>query len=210
MPMSFLESGTLLEDVMEIMDAVRWKQPEPIEALVPADARFVISVLSGEDGPGVERRRFPRCAYTVPAIVEVSHGAAVQTHRRVYTRDVNEWGVGFVMQDPLPVGKDAVLFIAGADREGMQLRCCILRCREVLPGWYEGAAVLFVAEMRLSPLALSAARRRAAGCGAHTRGRERRDLGHAVRRPEVSRVFRWAGKADYAVAASGRFRPLPS
>jgi len=29
--------------------------------------------------------------------------------------------------------------------------CCVLRCREVMPGWFEGAALLFREEPMLAP-----------------------------------------------------------
>jgi len=141
---------------MEIVDAVGFeqgdrsqtKQPHVTnDTAIPQDARFVISILNGERSPNHERRRFPRRAFVAAAELEVL-GEAAPPRRTIYTRDANPWGVGYVTQHPLPVGRDATLriWIAG---EMLMLRSCILRCREVLPGWFEGAALLYNEEPRL-------------------------------------------------------------
>ena len=139
---------------MEIMDAVRSEQgvrarPQPPRADgadVPADAQVVIDVLNGEQGPDHERRRFRRHPFVTPAELEVL-GDASPPRRTIYTRDLNQWGVGFVTQHPLPVARDATLriWIAG---QMLMVRSCILRCREVVPGWFEGAALLYSEEPR--------------------------------------------------------------
>ena len=135
---------------MEIVDAVGFKQtrggqssaatagqcegateaPAAIPAVpaIPADAMFVIAVLNGEQGADHERRRYRRHAHVAPAELEVI-GDASPPRRTLYTRD-------------------ATLRI-WLDGEMLMLRGYILRCREVLPGWFEGAALLYVEEPRL-------------------------------------------------------------
>ena len=138
---------------METTDAVRIKQGGASQKRggeacgVPADVWFVISVLNGEQGPNDERRRFVRHPYVMPAELEVL-GDAAPPRRPVYTRDANRWGVGFVSQHELPVGRDATLRV-WMGGEMLMVRACILRCREVLPGWFEGAALLYSEEPRL-------------------------------------------------------------
>ena len=75
-------------------------------------------------------------------------GDAAPPRRPVYTRDANRWGVGFVTQHALPVGRDATLRI-WMGGEMLMVRALILRSREVLPGWFEGAALLYSEEPRL-------------------------------------------------------------
>jgi hypothetical protein len=57
----------------------------------------------------------------------------------VITRDANHWGVGFITQVPLLAGYPAVLHLKAPDGSQVMARGCVLRCREIVPGWYEGA-----------------------------------------------------------------------
>ena len=140
---------------MELLDAVRCEQEQAKPSLIPADAQLVISVLSGEESTAANRRRFTRSAYQVPALLSLRDDASPgPAHVRIYTRDANQRGVGFVTQESLAVGYDAWIYIAGPDREGMRLAGCILRCREVMGGWYEGAVLFYAPEMRLAAEAL--------------------------------------------------------
>jgi len=135
---------------------------------VPQDARFVISVLNGEqagraNGGHDERRRHRREAFVSPAELEVL-GDARPPRTAIFTRDASRWGVGFVTQRPLPTGRDATLRLwlgngskgeaAGSGSgsgsgELLMVRSCVLRCREVLPGWFEGAVLFYHEEPRL-------------------------------------------------------------
>ena len=148
---------------MKLTDAADWsqQQQEVAEAAaLPEDAEVVILVLTEESSGGgsaaANRRRYPRCAYQVAATLKTADGAdadaASAMRTRVYTRDANQWGVGFVMQEPIPVGSEAYLIL---DRPGFERpihrRCRIVRCREALPGWYEGAAVFHDEEPALAP-----------------------------------------------------------
>lgn len=155
---------------MEIEDAVKIeRQQQPDDAGVAQDAQFVISILNGEQHAAVdERRRFRREPFIAPAELEVL-GDARPPRARIFTRDANRWGVGFVSQQVLPIGRDATLRIWAPPREVrgrgfgesagkpageaagemLMVRCCVLRCREVLPGWFEGAALFYTEEPRL-------------------------------------------------------------
>src|SRR5215212_5792625 len=99
------------------------KQHPQVNSALPEDARVVILVLTGDDEQGVmfKRRKQPRCAYQVPATLKFSGPSAVD--HRIYTRDASQWGVGFVTQDPLPVGADAYLLMESAAGEALHVRC---------------------------------------------------------------------------------------
>jgi hypothetical protein len=125
---------------MEIVDAVRGERDTGPAAAVPTDAQIVIAILNGEAGPALDRRRFARSAFQMAGALE-SIGDAIPMGWTIYTRDANQWGIGFVTQDPLPVAKDVTLHIA-AGGQLLRLRGCIVRCREVMPGWYDGAVLL--------------------------------------------------------------------
>jgi hypothetical protein len=136
---------------MEIMDAVQCGEGgrTGVGALaLPADAKIVFQILAGEEGPASNRRRFARSPYRSHASMDVV-GDPLPIARTIYTRDANQWGVGFVTQEAVPVGRDAMLHLTVGGRE-MTVRCCILRCREVLPGWFEGGALFFDEEPLLA------------------------------------------------------------
>jgi hypothetical protein len=144
--------------IMHILDAVRWNRPvdETASPPVPEDAQFVIAVLAGEQNLAItNRRKFPRCAYVTRATLDVGVADARKT---VYTRDANQWGVGFVSQEAVAVGAEATLHLAGAVGRPLHLRGCILRCREVLPGWFDGGVLLYAEETWLLPDRLEADR----------------------------------------------------
>jgi len=133
-----------------------------LSARVPVDVALVLEMLSsGEDSAAANRRKFVRARHVAPAALEPVRPVARGPRRTIYTRDANQWGVGFITQDRITVGEEVTLRIADpGDATGvLEIRCGILRCREVLPGWYEGAALFNAEEPRLSPEAIDATRR---------------------------------------------------
>jgi hypothetical protein len=61
--------------------------------------------------------------------------------RTLYTRDVNARSLGFLTQQCLPLGYGGVVTLAtpGSGGRVLSIPCTLLRCREVAPGWYDGA-----------------------------------------------------------------------
>ena len=136
---------------MEILEAVR---SDFVTAELPEDVREIIAMLSGRESSSVadavvERRKTPREEHHVSAAMEIDDHIQ-RSHQTVYTRDVSSWGVGFISRMPLPPGSNAMLHIDGAHGRPLRLMCCVLRCREVMPGWFEGAALLFREEPLLA------------------------------------------------------------
>jgi hypothetical protein len=134
---------------MEILEAVR---SDFVTADLPEDVREVIAMLSGRESTGnavVERRQTPRHERQVRAAMEIDDHIQ-RSRQTIYTRDVSSWGVGFVCRMPLPPGSNAMLQIDGAHGRPLRVMCCVLRCREVMPGWFEGAALFFREEPMLA------------------------------------------------------------
>jgi len=118
---------------------------------VPIDVLLVIEMLARrKPPPPANRRQLERARYVVMAAAEFVGESPPRRHT-LYTRDANERGVGFVTQEPLPIGRDAVLHIAavGGDAGPLALPCTLVRFEKVLPGWYEGAFQLKAAGPRL-------------------------------------------------------------
>lgn len=134
---------------MEILEAVR---SDFVTADLPEDVREVIALLGGRQPSGavVERRQTPRHEHQVRAAIEIDDSLQ-RSRQTIYTRDVSSWGVGFVCRMPLPPGSTAMLHIDGAHGRPLRVMCCVLRCRELMPGWFEGAALLFREEPMLAP-----------------------------------------------------------
>ncbi len=137
---------------MEILEAVR---SDFVTAELPEDVREVMAMLGGREpvtgSAVVERRQSPRVEHQVRAAMEIDDHIQ-RSRQTIYTRDVSSWGVGFVCRMPLPPGSNAMLHIDGARGRPLRLMCCVLRCREVMPGWFEGAALLFKEEPMLAPI----------------------------------------------------------
>jgi hypothetical protein len=130
---------------------------------VPVDVALVIEMLSsGDESAASNRRKFIRARHVARAALQPVRSGSRALRRTIYTRDANQWGVGFITQERITVGEEVTLHIADPSDPAaapLELRCGILRCREVLPGWYEGAALLTAEEPRLSPEAIAAAAR---------------------------------------------------
>lgn len=133
---------------------------------LPPHVQEVLSLMSATPPPAVlERRRQPRAAYQVRAMLEpldVIDGDSEHAAHVVYTRDANESGVGFITDRPEAVGREAVLSLASPAAEGVALnvRGIILRSREVADGWYEGALLFAHRCGALSPEHIENARDR--------------------------------------------------
>ena len=138
---------------MEILDAVRCDKTCGSELEGEKDLRLVLQILSSEagEGDGADRRRYSRCGYVTRASIELIDPLGHVLRVKAFSRDANQWGVGLVTQTVLPVGQNALLQIEGGDQVDVRARGCIVRCREVLPGWYEGAVLFEQEQSSLSP-----------------------------------------------------------
>jgi hypothetical protein len=78
--------------------------------------------------------------YRATAMLSLFADAPGSSARVLYTRDVNERGIGFVTRDRLPLGYGGVLRLpARTQGQIFSIPCTLYRCRLAAPGWYEGA-----------------------------------------------------------------------
>jgi hypothetical protein len=47
--------------------------------------------------------------------------------------------MGFVCADRLPLGYGGIVVVPALDKRTLRIHSTVLRCREVTPGWYDGA-----------------------------------------------------------------------
>ncbi|MEM6561479.1 MAG: hypothetical protein AAF656_07745 [Planctomycetota bacterium] len=57
----------------------------------------------------------------------------------IYTRDLDQQGIGFVSREPLPLGFAGTVELIGPDEQPFSSACTVHRSRECAPGWYEGS-----------------------------------------------------------------------
>lgn len=109
----------------------------------PADVEFIMSALeaagAGGGGAGFDKRRAVRVPYRTVAHLRLYSAPPEEVAVTVYTRDVCPRSLGFVTQARLPLGYGGILTFRGPDGEDLRIDVTLLRCREAVPGWYEGA-----------------------------------------------------------------------
>ncbi len=107
----------------------------------PADALFVLSALEAAGETHEERRRLGRAFYQVAAELKLYTDGPDHKPWRLYTRDVNPRGVGFITPHRLPLGYGGVIRLCAPNGQLYGIPGTLLRCREAAPGWYDAAMV---------------------------------------------------------------------
>jgi len=106
---------------------------------LPREVEFLISALEAGPRPAVERQKLKRIKYRVAATLKLFSDAAEAPPSLLYTRHVNPRAVGFVAARPLTLSHGGVLRLPAPAGQLIEVHCTVLRCREAVPGWYEGA-----------------------------------------------------------------------
>ena len=105
----------------------------------PREVEFLISALEAGPKPAVERQKLKRTAYRVRATLKLFSDDPETPPALLYTRHVNSQAVGFLASQHLPLSHGGVLRVRSPQGEMLDIYATVLRCREVAPGWYEGA-----------------------------------------------------------------------
>jgi hypothetical protein len=110
------------------------------DSSLPQDAALVLTAMEAAGGRE-NRRQSARTTYHSTAMLWLFADAPGSSARVLYTRDVNERGIGFVTRDRLPLGYGGVIRLPGPRTPGkiFSIPCTLYRCRLAAPGWYEGA-----------------------------------------------------------------------
>lgn len=111
----------------------------------PADVKFMLSVLADRPNSsgGAERRADARRPYRKRANVHLIDNAG-NTWRvvPVYTRDVNETGLGLLTSAEMPIAARAILHLPSPGGRVWQIACSVVRCQRFIDHWFD-AAVYF-------------------------------------------------------------------
>ena len=102
----------------------------------PADVELICSAMDAvRDRGEPSRRRDLRRPHRVIGRLDV-HGQPAPA--RIYTRDCDPTHLGFLCDVPVSLGWNATVEFAGPDGSLYASACVVQRCRECVPGWYEG------------------------------------------------------------------------
>lgn len=105
----------------------------------PNEVDFILSALEAGPRPPVERQRLVRSVYRTRAILRLYSDPPNGRPHMLYTRDVSMGALGFLSGRPVTLSHGGIVKIRSPFGKVMDIACTVLRCREVVPGWYEGA-----------------------------------------------------------------------
>ena len=114
----------------------------------PPEVELIISALAAGESCGVVEpqprgsasvRRSPRMSYRVRATLRLYSDLAGTGPWRLYTRDVNARGLGFLTPHRLPLGYGGTVELRAPGGDLVSIPCTLLRCREIASGWFDGA-----------------------------------------------------------------------
>jgi hypothetical protein len=104
----------------------------------PAEVSLILSALDA-GAPAGERRQHERVPYRVTAILSLFVDRKGAGPCPIYVRDASPRGLGFVANRRLPLGYGGAVDILAPDGRRLTAHCTLFRCREAVPGWFEGA-----------------------------------------------------------------------
>jgi hypothetical protein len=129
-------------------DSALIESPAPESQGWPRDVELIISALqAGENHDYADPtprttfavRHLPRMDYRVRATLKLYSDIAGTGPWRLYTRDANARGLGFLTPHRLPLGYGGTVELRAPTGDVVTVPCTLLRCREVASGWFDGA-----------------------------------------------------------------------
>jgi hypothetical protein len=100
---------------------------------------LILSALeAGRNRPG-DRRAEPRQTYRTAALLRLFSDGQDTPPWTLFTRDLDARGIGFITRHRLPLGYGGVVRLTLPNGEEMEANCTLLRCRQAVPGWFEGS-----------------------------------------------------------------------
>jgi len=88
---------------------------------------------------GEERRAGGRISYHVRAELHLFRDPPGSPPWLLYVRDADPRGLGFISTHRLPLGYGGYVELVAPTGRPLSIPCTLFRCREAVPGWYEGA-----------------------------------------------------------------------
>jgi hypothetical protein len=114
-------------------------QNQPIVELWPPQVDIILSAMAMRAAVDVDQRTPARMDYRVRAMLRLFADGTVAEPRVLFTRDADPRGLGFITTHLLPLGYGGSIELLCPTGELRKIACTIHRCRQISPGWYEGA-----------------------------------------------------------------------
>jgi hypothetical protein len=114
-------------------------EPSPTQDAWPAEVGMILSAMEAAPQQGMEKRAHQRMNYHVQAKLTLFADGPMADPWTLFTRDADPRGLGFISRDRLPLGYGGWVELQTPDGRATRIACTLYRCREAIPGWYEGA-----------------------------------------------------------------------
>jgi hypothetical protein len=140
----WVHSGALLFRAQEVCRALVMELTFPQKKrtereLWPPEVTMILSAMEATAKPASDGRAYQRLAYRVRAELKLFADTLDQAPYVLYTRDVDPRGLGFITPHRLPLGYGGWVELLTPRGRKSRIACTLYRCRQVVPGWYEGA-----------------------------------------------------------------------
>lgn len=115
-------------------------EPKPtMRELWPPEVNVILSAMDVSGKPASDARTSARLSYRVRAELTLFADGADPTPWALYTRDIDPRGIGFITPHRLPLGYGGWVELLTPKGRKSKIACTLFRCRQAVPGWYEGA-----------------------------------------------------------------------
>lgn len=104
----------------------------------PRDVDLIISALHAAGRDAHDRRGSTRRRHRVIAQLSLFCNLG-EPPTRLFVRDCTDRHLGFIAEAPVPLGYGGTVDLQRVDQAPLSIACVVHRCRECLPGWFEGA-----------------------------------------------------------------------
>lgn len=109
------------------------------EDIWPPEVDLILSAMEAAGRSDVEHRAGRRMAYRVRAQLRLFSDSPFTPPWTLYTRDANPRGLGFITPHRLPLGYGGHVQLVDPRGNQIRVNCTLFRCREAVPGWFDGA-----------------------------------------------------------------------
>lgn len=104
----------------------------------PADVDLILSALEAADPQTGHQRKQRRRRFRVIGRLSLFVSPLDEAPLRIFTRDADDRHLGFLAESLPPLGFGGTVELVAPGGQLLSVGCMVYRCRECVPGWYEG------------------------------------------------------------------------
>jgi len=105
----------------------------------PAEVDMILSAMEAAKSAASDRRGSDRVPHQTRAELRLFAHDPLAQPTVLYTRDISPAGIGFITRERLPLGYGGIVTYEQEDGTRIANACTLVRCREAVNGWFEGA-----------------------------------------------------------------------